>query len=70
MRGEVYHRRPRRPSTLSDAERTRIRRNEIGFVYQSHHLLPEFSALENVMLPQMIRGLSRRRGAASARPSC
>jgi lipoprotein-releasing system ATP-binding protein len=47
-------------STLSDAERTRIRRSEIGFVYQFHHLLPEFSALENVMLPQMIRGLARR----------
>jgi lipoprotein-releasing system ATP-binding protein len=47
-------------SGLSDAERTAIRRNEIGFVYQAHHLLPEFSAMENVMLPQMIRGLSRR----------
>ena len=46
-------------SSLPDAERTRIRRNEIGFVYQSHHLLPEFSALENVMMPQMIRGLGR-----------
>ena len=45
-------------STLSDAERTRIRRTEMGFVYQAHHLLPEFSAIENVMLPQMIRGLS------------
>ncbi len=44
---------------LPDHERTRIRRNEIGFVYQSHHLLPEFTALENVLLPQMIRGLSR-----------
>jgi lipoprotein-releasing system ATP-binding protein len=44
---------------LPDAERTRIRRNEIGFVYQSHHLLPEFTALENVLLPQMIRGLNR-----------
>ena len=44
-------------SGLSDAERTRIRRTEIGFVYQSHRLLPEFSALENVMMPQMIRGL-------------
>jgi lipoprotein-releasing system ATP-binding protein len=44
---------------LSDAARTRLRRNAIGFVYQAHHLLPEFSALENVMLPQMIRGLSR-----------
>jgi lipoprotein-releasing system ATP-binding protein len=46
-------------SRLSDGERTRIRRLEIGFVYQFHHLLPEFSALENVMLPQMIRGLAR-----------
>jgi lipoprotein-releasing system ATP-binding protein len=46
-------------SQLSDVERTQIRRNDIGFVYQSHRLLPEFSALENVMLPQMIRGLKR-----------
>jgi lipoprotein-releasing system ATP-binding protein len=44
---------------LADHERSRIRRNEIGFVYQSHHLLPEFSAIENVLLPQMIRGLPR-----------
>ncbi len=46
-------------SQLSDMERTQIRRTEIGFVYQSHRLLPEFSAIENVMLPQMIRGLKR-----------
>ena len=46
-------------SKLPDAERTRIRRTEMGFVYQAHHLLPEFSALENVVMPQMIRGLSR-----------
>ncbi|MBR1220028.1 ABC transporter ATP-binding protein [Bradyrhizobium sp. U87765 SZCCT0131] len=46
-------------STLSDADRTQLRRTEIGFVYQSHRLLPEFTALENVMLPQMIRGLKR-----------
>src|SRR5687767_15973702 len=46
-------------SERSDAERTALRRNQIGFVYQAHQLLPEFSALENVMLPQMIRGLSR-----------
>jgi lipoprotein-releasing system ATP-binding protein len=53
-------------SRLSDLERTRIRRTSIGFVYQFHHLLSEFSALENVMLPQMIRGLSRRHAAARA----
>jgi len=46
-------------SQLSDAERTQIRRSDIGFVYQSHRLLPEFTALENVMLQQMIRGLKR-----------
>jgi lipoprotein-releasing system ATP-binding protein len=46
-------------SGLPDADRTRIRRNTIGFVYQAHHLLPEFSAIENVMLPQMIRGLPK-----------
>jgi lipoprotein-releasing system ATP-binding protein len=45
---------------LADAARTTIRRTEIGFVYQFHHLLPEFSAVENVMLPQMIRGLAKR----------
>jgi lipoprotein-releasing system ATP-binding protein len=53
-------------SNLTDIQRTRIRRTEIGFVYQFHHLLPEFSALENVVLPQMIRGLSRREAKARA----
>ncbi len=53
-------------SHLTDLQRTRIRRADIGFVYQFHHLLPEFSALENVMLPQMIRGLARRRARARA----
>jgi lipoprotein-releasing system ATP-binding protein len=57
--GEVYID-GRGTAMLPDHERTRIRRQEIGFIYQSHHLLPEFTALENVMLPQMIRGLSRR----------
>jgi lipoprotein-releasing system ATP-binding protein len=53
-------------SGLGDSERTRIRRTDIGFVYQAHHLLPEFTALENVMLPQMLRGLARREAAARA----
>jgi lipoprotein-releasing system ATP-binding protein len=44
---------------MEDGARTSLRRLEIGFVYQFHHLLPEFSAQENVMLPQMIRGLKR-----------
>lgn len=44
---------------LSDAERTGLRRTNLGFIYQFHHLLPEFSAIENVMLPQMILGVSR-----------
>ncbi|MBB3974362.1 ABC transporter ATP-binding protein [Hansschlegelia beijingensis] len=48
---------------LSDDARTALRRNEVGFVYQFHHLLPEFSALENVVMPQLIRGL----GAGEAR---
>jgi lipoprotein-releasing system ATP-binding protein len=45
---------------LGDSERTRMRRAEIGFVYQFHHLLPEFSALENIVLPQLILGLPRK----------
>jgi lipoprotein-releasing system ATP-binding protein len=47
-------------SDLADRPRTRIRLATIGFVYQFHHLLPEFSALDNVALPQMIAGASRR----------
>ncbi|MEH6950483.1 ABC transporter ATP-binding protein [Nitrobacter sp. NHB1] len=54
-------------SGLSDMERTRIRRTDVGFVYQSHRLLPEFTALENVMLPQMIRGLRRSETVKRAR---
>ena len=49
---------------LSDDERTAIRRNDVGFVYQFHHLLPEFSALENIMMPQLIKGLSRKEARA------
>ena len=44
---------------LGDGERTRLRRERLGFIYQFHHLLPEFSALENVVLPQMIAGVGR-----------
>jgi lipoprotein-releasing system ATP-binding protein len=44
---------------MSDSQRTEVRRAQLGFVYQFHHLLPEFSALENVMLPQMIAGASK-----------
>ena len=44
---------------LADPARTALRRSEIGFVYQFHHLLPEFSALENIVMPQMIAGLSK-----------
>lgn len=46
-------------NALTDTERTALRRNAIGFVYQFHHLLPEFDALENVVLPQQIAGRSQ-----------
>ena len=46
-------------SSLNDAARTRLRRTDVGFVYQAHHLLMEFTALENVMLPQMVKGLRK-----------
>ncbi|GAB2178905.1 ABC transporter ATP-binding protein [Dongia sp. agr-C8] len=49
---------------MSDDRRTALRRGTMGFVYQYHHLLPEFSALENVIVPQMIAGKSRK----AARP--
>ncbi len=52
---------------LSDSEQTRMRRMEVGFVYQFHHLLPEFSALENVVLPQLILGLTREKAEERAR---
>jgi lipoprotein-releasing system ATP-binding protein len=54
-------------SRLGDTDRTRVRRTQMGFVYQFHQLLPEFSALENVLIPQMIRGVPRRAGEARAR---
>ncbi|EDQ33403.1 ABC-type antimicrobial peptide transport system, ATPase component [Hoeflea phototrophica DFL-43] len=52
--------------TVSDDRRTAIRRSEIGFVYQFHHLLPEFTALENIMMPQLISGLSKAEAAERA----
>ena len=51
---------------LDDAGRTAFRRTQIGFVYQFHHLLPELSALENVVMPQLIRGLSQREARGRA----
>ncbi len=52
---------------LSDSEQTRVRRMDVGFVYQFHHLLPEFSALENVVLPQLILGLTREKAEEKGR---
>ncbi len=46
--------------SLGDDARTRLRRHNIGFVYQYHHLLPEFSAIENVVIPQIIAGIARK----------
>lgn len=53
-------------SRLPDLERTLIRRDKVGFVYQAHHLLPEFDALENVLIPQMIAGKSKAAAKAEA----
>ena len=44
---------------LGDGNRTRVRRDTLGFVYQFHHLLPDFTALENVVIPQLVKGASR-----------
>ena len=54
-------------SSLSDRERTQLRRDRIGFVYQAHHLLPEFNALENVMMPLLIAGQSKPDAAREAK---
>ena len=64
--GEVYVA-GRASSGLGDDARTAMRRSDIGFVYQFHHLLPEFTALENVMMPQMIAGLSHKDASDRAR---
>ncbi|KQQ46592.1 MULTISPECIES: ABC transporter ATP-binding protein [Rhizobium/Agrobacterium group] len=52
---------------LTDEERTLIRRSDIGFVYQFHHLLPEFTALENIMMPQLISGLKHAEASERAK---
>ena len=52
---------------LSDRARTAIRCHEVGFIYQFHHLLPEFSALENIMLPQLVNGQSQKEAKSTAR---
>ena len=52
---------------LSDRRRTAIRRNDVGFIYQFHHLLPEFTALENIVLPQLANGVSARDAETRAR---
>ncbi|WP_339765642.1 ABC transporter ATP-binding protein [uncultured Pseudosulfitobacter sp.] len=52
---------------LSDRKRTAARRSDIGFIYQFHHLLPEFSALENIVLPQLAAGTARKTAEARAR---
>ncbi len=57
----------RAAENLDDGERTRLRRDTIGFVYQFHHLLPEFSAVENVMIPQMVAGVARPAARTRAR---
>lgn len=54
-------------TALDDAAVSRLRGQAIGFVYQFHHLLPEFDALENVMMPQMIAGLDRKTAEVRAR---
>ena len=52
---------------LNDRRRTVVRRQEVGFVYQFHHLLPEFSALENIVLPQLANGVARKTAQARGR---
>ncbi len=56
---------------LSDRARTEARRAEVGFIYQFHHLLPEFTALENVVIPQLANGVTKASAEARSRtPEC
>lgn len=64
--GEVYVA-DQKMSSLSDAARGKLRNQALGFVYQFHHLLPEFTALENVMMPVMLGGADARAAAIKAR---
>ena len=57
-------------SGLDDRTRTALRRIEVGFVYQFHHLLPEFSAMENVVMPQLISGRKKNRSPRPRPRSC
>ncbi len=51
---------------LPDRQRTAVRRRDVGFIYQFHHLLPEFSALENIVLPQLAAGVPKAQAQARA----
>lgn len=64
--GEVYVQ-GQRMSQLGDAARGVLRNKALGFIYQFHHLLPEFTALENVMLPQMLGGIDKNQAAATSK---
>ncbi|MFP5325837.1 MAG: ABC transporter ATP-binding protein, partial [Gammaproteobacteria bacterium] len=57
----------REMGNLSDRARTEARRAEVGFIYQFHHLLPEFTALENVVIPQLANGVPKARAEARGR---
>lgn len=65
-KGRVLHG-GREMGGLSDRARTEARREEVGFIYQFHHLLPEFSALENIVLPQLANGVGQREAEARGR---
>ena len=51
---------------LGDRKRTAVRRDDVGFIYQFHHLLPEFTAIENIVLPQLAKGVSQAEATAHA----